>query len=964
MKQSGFAFIFIPIILAATTLLGLTAYKQSPQIRQEVTKITQAAKNLASNVEEAIRSNSIFPTKPGVGKSQPPRTGLLIGTGAPIDQALGSQKDKFCETLTTNGSTVNWLVLSWARIQPVNRNQWVWKQFDNWVDSYESCGQEIMVHLVSNASWATQPFPPDIKLSGNHSMPPKNWDDYYKFVYEVTKHYKGKITHYSVENEAHWPGNWGASREDYTKLLQNASKAVHAADPNAVVTDAGMSYEGLGYLTANWLVNEGRNQEALDFANSYTAHQEKAGQTVHFNTIDELKQTLAAPGVQDTIAWENNIFANHKYIDKLQIHNGAPWQNLEKVLEYLHTSLKGVGDDKPISWWEAWYGWRGAPGKGYDPDEHARELVRKMVIGFAGKVDRFVYWTMTDFAISEAHVGLIDNSGTPRPAAAAFKVISDKLTDGSFQQKLSLGSNVRAYEFSNHGKDIYILWSESDNATVTLPFTGAQVTDVTGKESTISTNTIQLTKSPVFVEPQQTNPLPPPPTTCKPRPACLDSKPACLLPEPAEGWCRPSPTGSNGISLGVYQPAADPFGHGTAVDQYTKEVGRKPAFAWFSVKWQNPNTGAYQQFDPRLLDQFRTRGIMPGLNWDASKGSALNENQPDFSWQAINSGMHDAYITQVAKDAAAYHYPFIVRVFAEMDGNWYPWGYSVNGNTNPADFVAAWKHVVDIFRKEGATNVQFAWCWAASVLTPSRIDQYKDVLKQLYPGDDYVDWIALDGYSNPASTKRSLQDDFQPAYQFLKTFTHRRMAFYEVGASEDPKDSMAKANWITQGFLTTIPQLFPDVKMVNWFNSINDRKTVNYAVDSSQNSLNAWKQVVASPLYQGNLFNSLAPTASAPTPVVALSSNPAPTPPSESPTRNGSLVKKNTTATTQVESSLPVTKVEFYVKDSLKCTDTTFPYSCSVTLGSSVPSGQYLVTAKVTDSSGKSATNSITVFVN
>ena len=321
---------------------------------------------------------------------------------------------------------------------------------------------------------------------------------------------------------------------------------------------------------------------------------------------------------------------------------------------------------------------------------------------------------------------------------------------------------------------------------------------------------------------------------------------------------------SSGIALGIYQPAADPLSHGTAVDQYTEEVGKKPAFAWFSVKWQNGNTGAYQQFDPRLLDQFRTRGIMPGLNWDASKGSALIKGQTDFSWAAINSGMHDAYITQTAQAVAAYHYPFLMRLFAEMDGPWYPWGYNAEGqgNINPADFVTAWKHIVDIFRKEGAANVQFVWCLSAGILNVNNINQYINILNGLYPGDDYVDWVALDGYSNLAVTPgRTLQDVFQPTYQFLETSTHRPIIFYEVGAMENPNDPMAKANWITQGFLTTIPTVFPNVKVVNWFNGPSDtnpnkpnKQIVNWAVDTSQNSHNAWKQVVASPLYQGNLL--------------------------------------------------------------------------------------------------------------
>jgi len=328
----------------------------------------------------------------------------------------------------------------------------------------------------------------------------------------------------------------------------------------------------------------------------------------------------------------------------------------------------------------------------------------------------------------------------------------------------------------------------------------------------------------------------------------------------------PSPqfSSSGGIALGVYEPAADPLSHGASIDKYAEEVGKKPAFAWFSVKWQNAKSGAYQQFDPRLLDQFRTRGIMPGLNWDASKGSSLTKGQTAFSWTTINSGKHDAYITQTAQAVAAYHYPFFLRLFPEMDGPWYPWGYNAEGqgNTNPADFVKAWKHIVNIFRQQGATNVQFVWCLAAGILNTNNVNQYSNTLKNLYPGNDYVDWVALDGYGNlAAGPTRTLQDIFKPSYQFLETNTYRPIIFYEVGASENSNDPMAKANWITQGFLTTIPTVFPNVKIVNWFNGPSDpspnkpnKQTINWAVDSSQNSLSAWKQVVANPLYQGSLF--------------------------------------------------------------------------------------------------------------
>ena len=310
------------------------------------------------------------------------------------------------------------------------------------------------------------------------------------------------------------------------------------------------------------------------------------------------------------------------------------------------------------------------------------------------------------------------------------------------------------------------------------------------------------------------------------------------------------PPRTAGIAIGIYQPQADTSG--AAIDRYIGQVGKKPAFAWLPMTWQHPD-GSYWQLDAQMLDEFRTRGIMPGLTWEPSKGPAqrVGPNQPDFSWKQISSGRYDSYITQFAKDAAAYHHPFILRVLHEANGTWYPWGYSVNGNTNLADFVTAYKHIVDLFRAAGATNVQFVW--NPTVINVANIGEYGPLLKQAYPGDNYVDWVALDGYNSKLDDWRSLQDIFQPAYQLITGFSKRPMILFEVGSLENPQDPTANANWIKQGFLTTIPNEFPNVKVVVWFNS-KDGSGRDFSLQTSQNALNAWKQVVSSPLYQGSLL--------------------------------------------------------------------------------------------------------------
>ncbi len=424
--------------------------------------------------------------------------GLVMGTGVMIQQL-----PQLCNKMQQDGSRFNWLTLSWQRIQP-QKGQWAYNQFDTWVNSYLNCGQEVAVHILADASWAIQPYPPGITQATRHkpSMPAKNSQDYYNFVYNVASHYKGKITRYSIENEAHAQTNWGGTPQEYMIELQTAYKAIKAADPEAIVEDAAMSHEGLGYIVTNWLYQKGEKQQALSFANSYDVNFQRNNQSLKASNIAELQASLNRSGVQKIIQWENLLFANHAYYDHMQIHNGAPWQDLQIVLDYLHSSLQAQGDDKPIDLWEGWYSFAGAPGNGFDPNVQAREIVKQVVTAFANKIMVYNYWTFNDFAISEGHPGLVDNQGNPRPAAESYKLTSEKLTGSTSVQKLNFGPNIFGYEFTAGNKKVFVVWSRVDS-TVTLPINGGlTITDIQGNVKTISSKVLPVTTSPVFVEPQ------------------------------------------------------------------------------------------------------------------------------------------------------------------------------------------------------------------------------------------------------------------------------------------------------------------------------------------------------------------------------------------------------------------------------------------------------------------------------
>lgn len=105
------------------------------------------------------------------------------------------------------------------------------------------------------------------------------------------------------------------------------------------------------------------------------------------------------------------------------------------------------------------------------------------------------------------------------------------------------------------------------------------------------------------------------------------------------------------------------------------------------------------------------------------------------SLSSVAAGHSDNYLREYASTVRGFGYPVILSFAHEMNGTWYSWGA---GHTTPAEFVAAWRHVVEVFREEGATNV--TWVWAVNDTN------VPDSLRPWWPGAKWVNWIGVDGY--------------------------------------------------------------------------------------------------------------------------------------------------------------------------------------------------------------------------
>lgn len=213
-----------------------------------------------------------------------------------------------------------------------------------------------------------------------------------------------------------------------------------------------------------------------------------------------------------------------------------------------------------------------------------------------------------------------------------------------------------------------------------------------------------------------------------------------------------------------------------------------------------------------------------------------------------SSGKHDAYLRTIAGHASRYPYTVYVRPWPEMNGDWQDFQPTAAGSKRyggtPAEFVAAWRHVVDVVRGSGGRNVKW-------VFNPSA-DTYAETtdVRTIWPGTGYVDVLGLDGYNwgnGGVFRWREFTDVFAAQYSRLAALHPTAPVWIcEYGSKEPtradgaPIDaSHSKGQWM-QNLLAT--RSFPRVTTLVGFDVLKER---DWRASSSSGALTALRGAVA-----------------------------------------------------------------------------------------------------------------------
>jgi autotransporter-associated beta strand protein len=366
----------------------------------------------------------------------------------------------------------------------------------------------------------------------------------------------------------------------------------------------------------------------------------------------------------------------------------------------------------------------------------------------------------------------------------------------------------------------------------------------------------------------------------------------------------------------------------------------------------NSSTQGTKAFPTTEMNKIRSHGSIPMFTWMPQNGSAITAQS--ITLTNITNGDYDAYIANWATSAKNWGHPFFLRFAHEMNGTWYPWSPGVNGNTS-AQFVQMWRHVHDIFTGIGATNVTWVWCVNVIPGLPTPINQ-------LYPGDNYVDWISLDGYNRLANP---WQDFSAVAATTITQLTNiapgKPIMVGETGCNQTNNPTETKAQWFLNALTNYLPLVQPRIKALVYFNSTNSSDGNDWRITVPASAVTGYQQGIALSYYDTNQYGAISSSPIQPLLNDAMTTDTMPpfvsiVSPAIDFVTNGAVV--NFVASASDKSG--VSKVIFSLNGIAQQTNNSPPYQFSWTVPLST-GVTYTVAATAYDSAGNFAASTIQV---
>ncbi|MBE2191745.1 MAG: type I secretion C-terminal target domain-containing protein [Alphaproteobacteria bacterium] len=303
-------------------------------------------------------------------------------------------------------------------------------------------------------------------------------------------------------------------------------------------------------------------------------------------------------------------------------------------------------------------------------------------------------------------------------------------------------------------------------------------------------------------------------------------------------------------------------------ESFVSTTGNNPAIAFAFHDWTAGGISSnFQTFSALMEDSTHTvldmasilsdQGTVLALAWAiptpdyTQAGTYTGDITSAVPLDDIINGAYDDFIRTSAREIRDLGVPVMISPFGEANVHAY-FAFGENGGTamsavedrigkygdpNVSDGAErvndVYKHVVDIFNEEGADNVTWFMYTSTGFANPdlNDVDEIEMTkLQDLYPGDEYVDWVGQSAYFIDTDYAQIMAEVTNPlsgghledTLSFADTLINGYNAWHEVSSNPFfiPEFGMQsvldidRGSLIAEVFGDALPNLFPDVKAV------------------------------------------------------------------------------------------------------------------------------------------------------
>jgi hypothetical protein len=349
----------------------------------------------------------------------------------------------------------------WSTIEP-EQGKWAWQ--DDLIHAYVADGFRLCGMLEGPPSWADP-------------NAPGYWDQWEAYVAAVVEHCKSDIRVWEVENEPSL--RWWRSKPDgptradsHLEALKHSYPVIKRVDPLATV---------IGACTAG---DFARGSDGLMFA----------------------EELIADGGLQLMDALSFHYYHSYNLAQPMDEQADSTLDSTPRFRQ----EMRAAGRDLPIINTEggvynpaSCLTYRPCAPDNYAPlsaDTVARLIVRMYITQIASGVERFfLYNAFIDGSpVAKAWDSLIEGDGQPRPAVAAYAMMTWLLDGATFERVDRPTDDLWLYHFTTPRGRLAVVWSRTGTTTdLAIPGAG-RAWDIMGRELLVK-GKLRITPNPTYV---------------------------------------------------------------------------------------------------------------------------------------------------------------------------------------------------------------------------------------------------------------------------------------------------------------------------------------------------------------------------------------------------------------------------------------------------------------------------------